>query len=167
MPSLEENWDELVVGGIYVVLFIRDDPPKPNDFHWGLYVHTEAKAGYKYHIKNMTNGWIADHARSGGVFKSLFLTGLFHIATTQLDKATFNKIDGIMKTYDSRLNTAGTTCRVWVLLILELLKSNGLLQCQDMKGLEQEVFDFGNRHASDAAKAKKPRPVGASTLCRL
>lgn len=38
-------WDLLKVGGIYVLLFIRDPSPKANDFHWGIYAHTEQEGG--------------------------------------------------------------------------------------------------------------------------
>ncbi|KAL4881775.1 hypothetical protein BJY04DRAFT_188099 [Aspergillus karnatakaensis] len=69
----EDQLAQLPVNNLYIVLWIRDDPPRPNDFHWAYYFHTISSRGTKYHVKDIGNGWIADHAPTGGIFKSLFL----------------------------------------------------------------------------------------------
>lgn len=158
--------DGLVIGGIYIALFVRDQPPRPNDFHWALYVHTEPKSGRKYHIKSLGAGWIVDHGPENGVLKTFLLVGLFHVATISPGKDTLDWLDGIFRTYDTRLNTPEITCRVWVLWILQLLKSDNILECDDLAALEREVFEFGNKYATDAADAKQPRPVETSKICR-
>ena len=72
---------DLKAGGLYVILFIRGDPPEKDTFHWGLYLHKNvANGGTKFHIKNQGSGWIADHGPTSGVFKSFLLVGLFRIA---------------------------------------------------------------------------------------
>ena len=159
-------WDKLTIGGVYILLFVRDQPPQPNNFHWGLYVHTEPKGGYKYHIKGMGRGWIADHGPTNGVFKSFLLVGLFHIATIDIDRRSLGQLDGLMRTYDNQLNTPGITCRVWVLWVLQQLQNNGLLKCNDLQALESEVFNFGNKYAVDAADGKQPRPIKVSKICK-
>ncbi|PWY66593.1 hypothetical protein BO83DRAFT_439844 [Aspergillus eucalypticola CBS 122712] len=47
-PKMDPN-------ALYIALFIRDDPPKPNDYHWALY-HHRINSGIKYHITNEGNG---------------------------------------------------------------------------------------------------------------
>ena len=162
----ESLWDKLEVGRIYVLLFVRSHPPKADDFHWGIYAHTEKKGGRKYHIKTLGNGWIADHGPTSGVFKSFLLVGLFHIATIPAEQTWFDYLDEIMRTYDNQLNNTGTTCRVWSLWIFQLLQSHNILLCSDLDALEAEIFEFGNKYAADAADGKQPRPIKTSKICR-
>jgi hypothetical protein len=58
---------------LYIVLWIRRDPPITNDFHWEFYYHKNASGGTKYHMRNVGGGWLPDLGPTGGVFKSNFL----------------------------------------------------------------------------------------------
>lgn len=58
---------------LYIVLWITGDQPQADRFHWGFYFHQDERGGTKYHIKNLGAGWIADHGRTGALFKSAFL----------------------------------------------------------------------------------------------
>ncbi|THZ11311.1 hypothetical protein D6C90_10528 [Aureobasidium pullulans] len=134
--------DLLEPNGLYVLLFIRDDPPKLNDFHWGLYLHSNSDTG----------------------------VGLFQIA--RIPAGATNDVDIIFKTYDQQLNQLpGLTCRTWVFDVLKLLQTpwNGgmLLKCTDIVALEQEIMAWGNSNAFGASRNKQPRPVSASKLCGL
>ncbi|KAI0021378.1 hypothetical protein F4780DRAFT_287222 [Xylariomycetidae sp. FL0641] len=168
-----EQWDKLTTGGIYILLFIRDDPPKPNDFHWALYLHKGEHGGLKWHISNLKSGyWIAEHTELRDPFKLFLLNGFFHIATIQLDQA--DRVDGVVRSYDNDLNRPETTCRTWLLRVLKLLQcetvrgltgERAILRCGDIDALEQETKDFGNRHAPSCAANKQPRPIEASAIC--
>jgi len=149
---------------LYIVLWIRNDPPIANDFHWGFYYHETTTGGTKYHMKSLGGGWIADHGTTSGVFKSQFPCVLIEIGSISADKE--GMLDRIMRSYDGSANTTpGFTCRVWVFMILPLLIQAGLLRCNDLAGLQQECFGYGNEYMSSAARNDQPRPVRVSSRC--
>jgi hypothetical protein len=161
---------DLKDGGLYVLLFIRGDPPEKDNFHWALYLHKNAASGgTKYHIKTQGSGWIADHGPNSGVFKSFLLVGLFRIADVPAGLGGY--VDQTLRTYDNQLNNSGITCKVWVFRVLELLrrKSNGyaVLKCNDFTALEREVKDWGNSETPGAARNEQPRALAASQICGL
>ncbi|KAJ5098320.1 hypothetical protein N7532_005321 [Penicillium argentinense] len=72
---------DLQVNSLYILLFNRNDPPQPNDFHWGLYLHQNpVSGGTKYHIKTVGPGWIPDHGTTAAIMKEFLLVGLLRIA---------------------------------------------------------------------------------------
>lgn len=149
---------------LYIVLYLRSDPPEPNNFHWGFYFHGEHVGGWKYHMRNLGDGWIADHGTSSGVFKSTFLCVLIQIA--DIPSAKRDQLDQIMRSRDGDVNSIpGMSCRVWLLEILHQLAQQGLVRCSDCKALEQECFRIGNHHSYGASKNNQPRPVVKSELC--
>lgn len=134
----------LKVNGLYIMLFIRNHPPVPNDFHWALYFHRHLNTGgTKYHIKQPGSGWITDHAPTAGVLNSFLLVGLFRIA--DVPSGWEGLLDQTVRTYDTQLNVPGITCRVWVLWVLALLQKSidgqTILKCSDLNALEIEVKD--------------------------
>ncbi|KAF2789726.1 hypothetical protein K505DRAFT_252705 [Melanomma pulvis-pyrius CBS 109.77] len=159
--------DSLTPGGLYIILFIRGDPPSMNDFHWGLYLHHDSNyGGTKYHIKKEgSSGWITDHGHTRGVFKSFLLVGLFQIATVPQGRESH--VDEKIRSYDPSINTPGVTCRVWVLWVLALLQqpANGytVLRCNNLNELEEEIKQWGNANAQSAADNGQPRPIGYSS----
>ncbi|MCJ1255634.1 hypothetical protein MMC24_003451 [Lignoscripta atroalba] len=161
--------DSLHPNGLYIILFIRQDPPVLNDLHWGLYLHRDGSGGTKYHIKSQGSGWIADHGVIADIFKSFLLVGLFLIAKIPAEWET--RVVGLIRESSIQLNTPGTTCRVWLFRVLELLQkpenSYKVLKCDKLAALQTEVMDFGNAYAGGAAANEQPRPVGASTICGL
>ena len=160
----EEALAKLPLNTLYIILYIRADPPQPNDFHWGYYFHTSAKGGEKYHMKNVGSGWIPDHGHTSGVFKSNFLCVLIQIAA--IPEANHELLDQIMKSCDLDVNDIpGLTCRVWLLTILQDLIRHGLVRCSSVDGLQQECMTFGNKYSADAVRNVQPRPVVSSTLC--
>ncbi|KAJ9400228.1 hypothetical protein DTO282F9_2998 [Paecilomyces variotii] len=160
----EEALAQLPVDTLYIILYIRSDPPQPNDFHWGYYFHTSPRGGVKHHIRNLGGGWIPDHVSTHGVFKSNFLCALVRIAT--VPKANHSRLDQIMKSRDGDVNAIpGVTCRVWVMTILQTLIQNGIIRCSNVDALQQECMEFGNEYSAGAAKNDQPRPVVESRLC--
>lgn len=160
----EEALAKLPLSTLYIVLYIRADPPQPDDFHWGYYFHTSAKGGEKYHMTKLGSGWIPDHGHTSGVFKSNFLCVLIQIEVVQ--EANHGLLDQIMKSRDGDVNDIpGITCRVWLLTILQELIRHGLVRCSSVDELQQECMAFGNKYSADAVRNVQPRPVVSSTLC--
>ncbi|RAH85437.1 hypothetical protein BO86DRAFT_416310 [Aspergillus japonicus CBS 114.51] len=157
----------LPLNTIYVVLYVRADPPIANDFHWGLYFHTDKSGAFKYHVKNPSTdgkGWLADHGRTGGLLKSNLLCVVNQIARVPSDKVA--QIDPIMRSYDGNLNAMpGITCRVWVLAILQKLMDQGIVRCSSVKDLEAECLSVGNGYMVEAANSRQPRPIVKSPVC--
>ncbi|KAJ5754876.1 hypothetical protein N7533_004419 [Penicillium manginii] len=164
------NPPDLQLGSLYILLYTRNDPPNPNDFHWGLYLHqTPITGGTKYHIKTVGPGWIPDHAANAAIRKEFLLVGLFRIA--DVPAHWYPHLDRTFRSLDARLNHPAQTCRVWALDVLVLLNEpvdgERVFECDDIPALQQEVFDWGNLHAMSAARNEQPRPIGASSLCGL
>lgn len=174
-PRLQEN-------SIYILVYVRNDPHVPDNFHWTFYHHRNPlTGGVKYHIRNEGDGWMPGHGPIVAISKEFLLVGLMRVADVPagVDHAA---VDGIMKTFDDELNTPGQTCRVWLLRVLELLRRPVLgssscstagagsaagaavptLRCDDVAALEAEVMAWGNQHAQSAIDNVQPRPVSAS-----
>ncbi|KAF2114428.1 hypothetical protein BDV96DRAFT_576766 [Lophiotrema nucula] len=161
----------LTTGGLNILLFIRDDPPKPDDYHWALYHHTCPSSGTKYHIRNIGAGGLSDHARhaiQGTRNSSPPLVGFFYIGNIPVEVEEC--VDTKLRTYDRELNEmVGTTCRTWLLRALELLKefkdSDGksILVGQDIGEIEKEAKAFANVCRFEAARMNSKErmlPVG-------
>ncbi|EEQ34852.1 hypothetical protein McanMca71_001940 [Microsporum canis] len=160
----EEALRSLPPNSLYIVLYIRSDPPEPNNFHWGFYSHYNETGGCKYHMRNLGDGWIADHGPTAGVFKSTFLCVLIQIASIPPEKRSL--LDQIMRSHDGNTNSIpGMSCRVWLLVILQKLIQQGLVRCNSCEALEQECLEIGNQHSPGASKNHQPRPVVKSKLC--
>lgn len=160
----EEALESLPQRKLYINMYIRDDPPAANDFHWSFYYHKTNRGGIKYHLKNLGGGWITDHGWTGGVMKSQFLCVLVQIASIAADEE--QRLDRIMRTYDGSANDiADVTCRVWLVEILQHLVQEKLVECNDLQSLLAECFAFGNQYMTDAAANRQPRPVVVSTHC--
>lgn len=160
----EEALANLPQNALFIVLWIRSDPPRQNDFHWGYYFHTGPQGGVKYHMKNIGGGWIADHGPTGGVFKSNFLCVLIQVAT--LPQTARNTLDELMRSRDADVNMIpGVTCRVWLMKILQKLIQNGIVRCSNPDALQQECMSFGNQYGPGAAINQQPRPVVRSKFC--
>ncbi|PWY80382.1 hypothetical protein BO94DRAFT_537252 [Aspergillus sclerotioniger CBS 115572] len=150
---------------LYIALFIRDDPPKPNDYHWALY-HHRSDSGTKYHIRNEGNGWMAAHGpESGiGILKSFCLVGLFQIAKISSTMSAQETLDRVFRSHDEKLNGDGVfTCRTWVLRVLrDLQEKLGVLNGIELGLLEKEAMEWGNQYRFEASRNVQPRPVGES-----
>ncbi|GKZ37576.1 hypothetical protein AbraIFM66950_009189 [Aspergillus brasiliensis] len=150
---------------LYIALFIRDDPRKPDDYHWALY-HHRLDSGTKYHITNEGNGWMAAHGpESGnGILKAFFLVGLIQIATIPSTQSAQETLDRVFRNYDEKLNdNESRTCRTWLLDVLrDLQEQSDVLNGVDINLLEKEAMDWGNQYAFEACRNVQPRPVGKS-----
>ena len=71
---------DLKVGGLYVILQARQEPPEPNEFYWGLYLHSDSVGGMAYHVVDTGSGLRPEHEYTSGIFNTPLLTGLFRIA---------------------------------------------------------------------------------------
>ncbi|KAJ5808726.1 hypothetical protein N7474_009995 [Penicillium riverlandense] len=160
----EDALARLPLNALFIVLWIRSDPPRQNDFHWGYYLHTGSQGGVKYHMRNMGSGWMPDHGSTGGVFKSNFLCVLIQVATIR--ETARNTLDQIMRSHDGDVNQIpGVTCRVWVVKIIQKLIQHGMVRCENIDALQQECMAFGNQYSPGAAINQQPRPVVRSRLC--
>jgi len=52
----EEALTRLKLNTLSIVIWIRSDPPQPNDFHWGYYFHKNHQGGFNITWKS----WVAD-----------------------------------------------------------------------------------------------------------
>ncbi|PYH44047.1 uncharacterized protein BP01DRAFT_87927 [Aspergillus saccharolyticus JOP 1030-1] len=160
----EEALARISPNTLYIALWIRSDPPQADDFHWGYYFHTDSSGGIQYHVKGLNAGWITDHGREGGIFKSNFLCVLIQIATIPAVK--HRQLDQIMRSRDADLNSIpNVTCRVWLTTILGQMIEHGLVRCSRVDALERECKDFGNQYSGGAQRNEQPRPVVTSRLC--
>ncbi|KAJ5312133.1 hypothetical protein N7508_002963 [Penicillium antarcticum] len=148
---------------LHIGLWIRSDPPRLNDFHWGFYLHTSATSGMKYHVSSLTGGWIPEHGPNS-VLKSNFFCVLIQIASVV--ETNLALLDNVMRTHDKDMNgILGVTCRVWLVMILEKLVQGGMVRCENLQALEEECMAFGNEYSASAAVNEQPRPVVKSRLC--
>lgn len=163
---------ELKVGGLYVFLLAKEEPPELNDFYWGLYLRAEAAGGMVYHIKDTGAGHQPEHGFTSEILNFHLLVGLFRIADINIP--WHSTVDRIIRTYDKSLNCPGrsTSCKFWVLNVLALLiqpTATGyqIVNCQNLPILEQEIRDWGNRMSRGKTWEQKPRPIGSSKICGL
>lgn len=160
----EDALARLLLNTLFIVLWIRSDPPRQNNFYWGFYFHTSPQGGFKYDMRNIGGGWIPDHGLTGGVFKSNFLCALIQIAT--VPEASRDSLDRIMRSHDGDVNTIPrVTCRVWVIKVLEKLIQQGVVRCSDADALQQECMAFRNQYSPGATINQQPRPVVRSRVC--
>ncbi|KAK2809689.1 hypothetical protein FQN50_003533 [Emmonsiellopsis sp. PD_5] len=168
-PSPESS---LTPSSLYVALYLRTDPPTPNDFHWALYHHLSPHTGgIKHHIRNEGSGhWIPDHSPTVNIMKELLLVGLLRIAQVpeEMGREGLERAVGM---FDGGLNGGEVgmtmTCRVWVVKVLGVLRGEGLFGdvVVDLGELEREVKGWGNGQAMGASANVQPRPVGELGLC--
>lgn len=156
---------------LYIALYIRSDPPTPNNFHWAFYHHTPAThhgGGTKHEVTNYgsseVGGWITSHEPASAVFKDAFLCVLIRIADVPEEKGGI--LEGIMKERDVDLNEIeGVTCRVWLFIILKRLMEEGIVRGVDVAKAEEECMEIGNGFAKEAARNLQPRPVVKLRVC--
>jgi hypothetical protein len=162
----EEALHSLPINTLYIGLWIRADPPPPDDFHWAYYLHTTSQSGIKYHITNTRDIWTAEHGTESGITKSLFLCCLIGIGRVPVEE--HGRLDSVVRSYDADLDAIpGVTCRVWLLHVLQKLIQDELVRCSDkVDAVEAECKNTGNEYRVEAAMNKQPRPVVCSTLCQ-
>ncbi|KAL5364365.1 hypothetical protein BJX96DRAFT_178882 [Aspergillus floccosus] len=162
---------------LYIAIYVRTDPPVPDNFHWALYYHHDAaRGGTKYHITNEwgQSAWMASHGPESNILKTFLLVGLLRIV--DIPSGAANAIDQLIRSYDGQLNDLGVTCRTWVFRVLRLLQGqeptaistvedgNVLDAKVDLELLEREVMDWGKRYAEESCRNMQPRPVGDLSL---
>lgn len=156
---------KLSLNTLHIALYIRSDPPLPNDFHWAFYLHTNSPGGYKYHVRGRNNRWLSGHESAANILSENYLCVLIEIATIPVE--THERLEQIMKSLDSTLNqTPGITCRTWLLMILAKLVEAGLMEI-DVAELEKECYDFGNGFSLATAMNVQPRPLVKSTFASM
>lgn len=162
---------------LYIALYVRTDPPVPDNFHWALYFHHDAtRGGTKYHITNEggQSAWVASHGPESNILKTFLLVGLLRIV--DVPPGAVDAVDQLIRRYDAQLNDLGVTCRTWLFRVLQLLQrqepspvdaveDGKVLDAKvDLETLEREVKDWGNRYAAEACRNVQPRPVGDVSL---
>ncbi|KAE8829813.1 hypothetical protein PTNB73_06217 [Pyrenophora teres f. teres] len=150
---------------LHNVLFLRPMPHAPDDYHMCLYVHNDDGGGTRYQVKQEGSGWIADHARTAGIFNSFLLVGMFQITT--IPSGHEGRVDQQLRYYDSSLNSLpNISCRIWPPGVLKLLHEefNGerVLKCADLSAFETEVIACGDTKAGTTLSSRQPRPVAVS-----
>ncbi|KAL4897331.1 hypothetical protein BDV59DRAFT_198724 [Aspergillus ambiguus] len=158
---------------LYIPLYVRSDPPVPDNLHWALYHHHDADigGGTKYHITNEGGRgvWITSHGSESNILKTFLLVGLVRIA--DIPSTCADAMDRLIRSYDTQLNDLDVTCRTWLFRVLQLLQdkqtepvgaaTGRLLDANvDLEILESAVKEWGNRFAAEACLNVQPRPVG-------
>ncbi|KZT69582.1 hypothetical protein DAEQUDRAFT_756927 [Daedalea quercina L-15889] len=149
-------------GALYVLLDLRSADLNDTTFHWALYLHKSNDphpAGYKYHIKTLGDGWIADHAPLTGVTKSFLLVCLTCVVAN-IPPSRDEERARLITLADAQINDSGMTCRIWVMNALERLKLARFLDCHlDAGELEEGLKRIGNDYRAGAIRNEKPRPI--------
>ncbi|RPD53258.1 hypothetical protein L226DRAFT_540779 [Lentinus tigrinus ALCF2SS1-7] len=163
--------ERLVVGGIYIILFLRtksNDQPDACNCHWGLYHHIDPMSGVKYHIKNMGVGWIADHGLTRRAMGSMFLIGLLRIGhCAPQDRGRLQTIVESFPLNQVPPGYGSLTCITWTLHIVNLFRRHQYVRCDDLSALEQEATNMGMAHWGPAYDNVQPRPISDSRVCKL
>ncbi|KAH9919290.1 uncharacterized protein B0H18DRAFT_1028165 [Fomitopsis serialis] len=149
-------------GALYILLDLRSADLNDTTFHWALYLHKSNglhPKGYKYHIKTLGEGWIADHGPLSGVTKSFLLVCLVRIAH-DIPASQYEGLARLITLADDHINDGAITCRVWTLSALERLRGARFIQDDaDVEGLEREVKRIGNNYRAGAVQNEQPRPI--------
>ncbi|KAJ5280335.1 hypothetical protein N7478_005707 [Penicillium angulare] len=64
----EDSLAKLPQNALFMVLWIRSDPPRQNDFHWGSISILALEVAP---MINIGRGWIPDHGPTGGDYHSI------------------------------------------------------------------------------------------------
>lgn len=142
-------------GTLHVLLFLRQDR---GSYHWALYHNHSSRRGWTYEIRNVGSDglWMADHVSTWSVHKRLFLVGAYTVGPVAADR--HETVHRIASSMDDELNVIpGLTCRVWLLRVLELLDTAGVVAVPS--DIEDKVKAFGEANWDSASSAVKPRPI--------
>lgn len=166
----------LTPGGLYIFLYLTSTPGQRR-FHWALYHHysyhevntvrdttMSYSRGYKYHIRNIGGGWIAEHSSKSGITGSAFLIGSILIG--HVDLSLSEKVTTIVTQHDEVLNDIpSVTCRVWLKIVLQKLIDGDILKLAGtVAQLEEEITRIGDENEGDALNGILPRPIWTSSL---
>ena len=133
---------------------------QPNDFHWAMYHFCDPDfGGMKYHIHGSTGRWMTDYVVERGILGTNFLIGLIRIGSIDYAESKDAVMSSVSQEDQTLNEKGGTTCRTWLLRVLERLRAESLLDYDSINDLEREVFAFGNQHLRDCAMNMQPRPV--------
>ncbi|KAJ5144218.1 uncharacterized protein N7515_003005 [Penicillium bovifimosum] len=155
-----ETLARLTPNTLHIALYLRSDPPLPNDFHWAFYLHNgtgSTPVGTKYHVRGIGGGWIPGHEATAGIFAENFLCVMIQIGT--IPASAHARVDELMRINDQTLNSIpGITCRTWLLEVLGVLVEEGFVHC-DVRELEKDCMEIGNEHSWSASTNEQPRPA--------
>jgi hypothetical protein len=173
----------LVPGGLYVFLTMRSDA---GDCHWGLYLHHSTHTasipntntllspkqrivhrGKKYHVRNLGEGYMADHQVVGDMLSTLFLVGLVRIGVIHNDDLpVVDKVITSLDTQVPQLSRGNAIyCRTWVTGTTRALVQQGFLTTSATDGeVWAYIENFGREQWAGAAQAIQPRPIVESLL---
>ncbi|OCH91326.1 hypothetical protein OBBRIDRAFT_693223, partial [Obba rivulosa] len=147
----------LQAGSLYIALYAR---ATPHDYHWALYHHWSADGGTKFHIRNLGQGWIAEHEPTNGIMKQFLLIGLMKFVHARPDavKALHDTIVAVL------YNSPEINCRTWVLDAVRAAISAGLVHHFSIDQLETEAKLFGLGQFDDTVQNVQPRPITVSAV---
>ncbi|GES61844.1 hypothetical protein ATEIFO6365_0011036100 [Aspergillus terreus] len=119
---------------LYIALYVRTDPPVPDNFHWAL------------------APWMASHGPESNILKTFLLVGLLRIV--DIPPGAADPVDQLIRSYDAQLNDLGESSPV------DAVEDGKVLDAKvDLGMLEREVMDWGNRYAAEACQNVQPRPI--------
>ena len=166
MPAQSAGDLRLQIGGIYLLLFIRDrDLAK--GFHWALYHHRTSHGGYKFNVKQMGSGWVCDSAQNNGIMQSFLLDGALRIGFCDPGPAGSEALAWIDRVCLTEPPAPFDifTCRTWTMYCVRGLVKQGFVKCEDPDALEQEAKEWATRHHESAHDGAMPRPIEDSRVC--
>jgi hypothetical protein len=142
---------------LHIALWIRNDPPPENDYHWAFYFHQEKNnnntpggggeggGGMQYQVNSVGSSsssgyYLPDHQPARAIVKSNFLCVLIQISAG-IPEERIQDLDRIMRTYDQSLNSVipGVTCRVWMFRVLPLLVETGFVKWRSSSSQDDDA----------------------------
>ncbi|EMD31211.1 hypothetical protein CERSUDRAFT_163292 [Gelatoporia subvermispora B] len=147
----------LELGGLYIALYAR---ATPNDYHWAIYHHWSENRGMKFHIRNLGQGWIAEHGPTRDIMKQFLLMGLMKIAVVTYEHS--QSLQDIITAVP--YNSPNVTCRTWVLDALRHTISSGIVPEFSLEQVEIDAKAFGSSQFDDTARNVQPRPTTTSSV---
>jgi hypothetical protein len=156
--------NSISISSLYVVLSIRANPSRQDNFRWGFYLCKGRDQRWMYNVRGFGSGWIADHEPMCGVLKSSLLCTTIQIATEL--RGNEEAVDQAIQSLDSGLNNIKClSSEKWEFLVLEKPVEVGAVHCRDLKALREECMGIGNKYRAGALLNTQPRPIVKSKLC--
>jgi hypothetical protein len=158
VPLPVDSDEELIIGGIYVLLYSRYEVYEPYEFDWEFYVHTEPNNGHSFYLSQEGKMSIPLHTMNQDIKKSVGLLYVLHVA--QNDDPDFaptfkDQIDIIMAN-QARLVGELSTERSevsdlrWLMGNMEALQLRGLMNPQtDLYNLFEHMATMGHKYADE------------------
>ncbi|KAI9824160.1 MAG: hypothetical protein M1819_000923 [Sarea resinae] len=161
---------DLAPFSLYILTYLERPTYAPDALHWVIYIYLEpAHGGMKLQIGQAgprTTMLSTHHGPIKDVTRQIGLIGAVRVA--RLAPGSYVGLNRICQQNDDYINAVpGMNPRLYVAQTLERLKSYGLIKCDDVEALLDEIRVWSNANQQSAVCAVFPRPVVDSVHCRF